>query len=194
MNRKFKMPKGKIGVKMLTKNKTKGLMYLIIIASIIATIGMACKIKPTEVSDFTFLGLDESITNGASSNPKSSKSDENADADSDFTLKNYEGEYKSIYKYTEGSTENVTYRTFYYKVVLKEENEKWTLYWYKGDVNGEYFTKYELKRTLKRDIKNDTGGKKAFGDWETHYVTFSDDGNYLYLTPNKWAGPIIFEK
>lgn len=195
MNRKFKMPKGKRGVKMLTKNKTKGLPYLIIIISIIAAaIVTACKIKPTEVSDFTFLGLDESITNGASSNPKPSKSDENTDADSDVTLKNYEGEYKSIHKYTEGSAENGTYRTFYYKATLKEESEKWTLYWYKGDDNGEYFTKYELKRTLKRDIKNDAGGKKAFSDWETHYVTFSDDGNYLYLTPDRWAGPIIFKK
>lgn len=188
------MPKGKRGVKMLTKNKTSGLLYLIVIVVIIVAMGSACKIKPTEVYDFTFLVLDESITNGASSNQKSSKSDENADADSDATLKNYEGEYKSIYQYTEGYTVNKTYRTFYYKVALKEKMGKWTLYWYRGDDNGEYFTKYELQRTLKRDVKNDIGGKRAFGDWETHYVTFSDDGNYLYLTPDRWSGPIIFKK
>lgn len=179
---------------MQTNNKTKGLLYLMVTVVIIASIGTACKIKPTEVSDFTFLGLDESITNSTLTNPKSSKSDENSDADSDPSLKNYEGEYKSIYQYTEGYTVNETYKTFYYKVALKEKICKWTLYWYKGDDNGEYFTKYELQRRLKRDVKNDAGVKKAFGDWETHYVTFSDDGNYLYLTPDRWSGPIIFKK
>ena len=170
------------------ERKGKGLLYLIVIVAMALAMVIACKNKPTQTSDFSGVDLDMEVTNGASTNPKPSDNPVSVDAD----LDQYAGVYKSIYEYREGW--NDSQRTFYYKMELKKDSaNKWQLLWKKGDYANSgvsYGGGYEVIRTLNRDKANDNATRgKAFGDWETHYVTLESDANGVYLTliPDRYS-------
>ena len=164
--------------------KRKSPLYLIVIVAIVSVMAIACKKSPTQP-------LDASI-NGSSEYQNQAEADLIA------------GEYKSVYELQEGDTRNNSYRTFYYKVEVKEANGKLNLLWKKGDykANGTYSyggNDYGLLRSLTRDSSKDIEieGKKAFGavnSEEIYYITISDDGNSLEFFPNKMEIPFKFAK
>ena len=149
---------------------------------------IACKNKPTQTSDFSGIDLDMAVTNGESTHPKPTT---NNIVSEDADLDQYAGVYKSIYEYREGW--NDSQRTFYYKMELKKDSaNKWQLLWKKGDYANSgvsYGGGYDVIRTLNRDKANDGERGKAFGDYETHYVTFDSDesGVYLTLIPDRYS-------
>ena len=164
--------------------KRKSPLYLIVIVAIVSVMAVACKKSPTQP-------LDASI-NGSSEYQNQAEADLIA------------GEYKSVYELQEGDTRNNSYRTFYYKVEVKEVNGKLNLLWKKGDykANGTYSyggNDYGLLRSLTRDSSKDIEieGKKAFGavnSEEVYYIRVSDDGNSLEFFPNKMEIPFNFAK
>ena len=164
--------------------KRKSPLYLIVIVAIVSVMAIACKKSPTQP-------LDASI-NGSSEYQNQAEADLIA------------GEYKSVYELQEGDTRNNSYRTFYYKVEVKEVNGKLNLLWKKGDykANGTYSyggNDYGLLRSLTRDSSKDIEieGKKAFGavnSEEIYYITISDDGNSLEFFPNKQTIGIKFAR
>ena len=171
------------------ERKGKGLLYLIVIVAMALAMVIACKNKPTQTSDFSGIDLDMAVTNGDSTHPK--PTDTNSIVSTDADLDQYAGVYKSIYEYREGW--NDSQRTFYYKMELKKDSaNKWQLLWKKGDYANSgvsYGGGYDVIRTLNRDKANDGERGKAFGDWETHYVTFDSDesGVYLTLIPDRYS-------
>ena len=164
--------------------KIKSPLYLIVIVAIVSVMAVACKKSPTQP-------LDASI-NGSSEYQNQAEADLIA------------GEYKSVYELQEGDTRNNSYRTFYYKVEVKEVNGKLNLLWKKGDykANGTYSyggNDYGLLRSLTRDSSKDIEieGKKAFGavnSEEVYYITISNDGNSLEFFPNKQTIGIKFAR
>ena len=164
--------------------KRKSPLYLIVIVAIVSVMAVACKKSPTQP-------LDASI-NGSSEYQNQAEADLIA------------GEYKSVYELQEGDTRNNSYRTFYYKVEVKEVNGKLNLLWKKGDykANGTYSyggNDYGLLRSLTRDSSKDIEieGKKAFGavnSEEVYYITISNDGNSLEFFPNKQTIGIKFAR
>ena len=181
------MPKGKPKLKGLIMSnilKKKSPLYLIVIAALVLVMAIACKKSPTQP-------LDASV-NGSSEyqNP----------AEVDLIA----GEYKSVYEHNEGDTRNDSYRTFYYKVEVKEVNGKLNLLWKKGDykANGTQSyggNDYGILRSLTRDSSKDIEieGKKAFGNInseEVYYITISNDGNSLEFFPNKQTIGIKFAR
>ena len=164
--------------------KIKSPLYLIVIVAIVSVMAIACKKSPTQP-------LDASISGSAEYQNQ---------AEADLIA----GEYKSVYELQEGDTRNNSYRTFYYKVEVKEVNGKLNLLWKKGDykANGTYSyggNDYGLLRSLTRDSSKDIAAedKKAFGavnSEEIYYITISDDGNSLEFFPNKQTIGIKFAR
>ena len=164
--------------------KIKSPLYLIVIVAIVSVMAVACKKSPTQPL-------------GASINGSSEYQNQ---AEADLIA----GEYKSVYELQEGDTRNNSYRTFYYKVEVKEVNGKLNLLWKKGDykANGTYSyggNDYGLLRSLTRDSSKDIEieGKKAFGavnSEEVYYITISNDGNSLEFFPNKQTIGIKFAR
>ena len=164
--------------------KIKSPLYLIVIVAIVSVMAVACKKSPTQPL-------------GASINGSSEYQNQ---AEADLIA----GEYKSVYELQEGDTRNNSYRTFYYKVEVKEVNGKLNLLWKKGDykANGTYSyggNDYGILRSLTRDSSKDIEieGKKAFGavnSEEVYYITISNDGNSLEFFPNKQTIGIKFAR
>ena len=147
------------------RKEKKGLLYLIVIVTIVSVMAVACKKNPTQP-------LEASVTETEYQNPE------------DAELRQYAGEYRSVYDYSEGYGNGK--RTFYYKVELKEVNGKFVLLWKKGDYRNaqgqSYGTgNYDVIRTLNRDKAKDADGKMAFSDYRNYNVAFNDNGNSLTL-------------
>ncbi len=90
--------------------------------------------------------------------------------------------YESISRYSFAG-----YGTFKYTVKLAEyETGKYRLELMGGQYNN--------RKPVRDQTKDKNDGSKAFTDWETHFIKFSDDGNTLYFTPNTWSRPIEMKK
>ena len=168
-------------INILKKRKEKkGLLYLIVIVTIISVMAIACKKRTTQPLEASVTG---DVTETEYQNPE------------DAELRQYAGEYRSVYDYSEGYGNGK--RTFYYKVELKEVNGKFVLLWKKGDYRNaqgqSYGTgNYDVIRTLNRDKAKDADGKMAFSDYRNYNVAFNDNGNSLTLMGEEIAAR--FEK
>lgn len=103
-------------------------------------------------------------------------------AEDDLIKNNIGKTYESISRYSFAG-----YGTFKYTVKLTEyETGKYRL-----ELTG---GQYDNRKPIRDKTKDKSDGSKAFYDWETHFIKFSEDGNTLYFTPNTWVRPIEMKR
>lgn len=146
------------------------------------------QVKPDSVSivftggnsytDMTFNLIEIEIIEESSTNTTPSETPTEEDS-----IKNYIGiTYESISRYSFAG-----YGTFKYTAKLTEyETGKYRL-----ELTG---GQYDNRKPVRDKAKDKNDGSKAFTDWETHFIKFSEDGNTLYFTPNTWSRPIEMKK
>ena len=147
------------------------LLALVVFVSVYT---VACKNKPTAMAEF--ITLDESITNGGTTNGTTNNQSQPKD---DGLLKNYVGTYQSKSTYFEGN--RVPPTPYAFKAVIGTDGTDMKIY--KGDT---------LYTILKRDSNKDNGESKALYDWAYHYVTFGS--GVINLTFNGWTQPVVLIK